>query len=117
VLRPGGRLYVFDLTTPEDARAQSVIDRMERLRDPSHGHSYPASTWQAALAKAGLAIARLETKSSTFELEPWIARAQMQPSAEAELREMLAQRDELGGYGLTTDGKMRVLRVEILAQG
>lgn len=118
VLRPGGRLYVFDLTTPEDAQAQAIIDHMERLRDPSHGHSYPASAWRAAIARAGLSLARLETRTSTFDLEPWIERAQMSADAQKELRILLREHSPatLGGYGLAPEGKMRVLRVELLAQ-
>lgn len=117
VLRPGGRLYVFDLTTPEDAEAQALIDRIERLRDPSHGHSYAPSAWREAIAKSGLHLARLETRTSTFALEPWIERAQMPPEREAELRRLLREHpaDTLGGYGLTPTQEMRVLRVELLA--
>lgn len=115
VLRPGGRLYVFDLTAPEDPQAQAIIDHVERLRDPSHGHSYPASAWEAALAKSGLKTERMETKTSTFELEPWIERAQMSPAAKRALREVLEKKQDLGGFGLTQDGQMRVLRIELLA--
>lgn len=115
VLRPGGRFYVFDLTTPEDPRARSIIDHVERLRDPSHGHSYPASAWRAAIARSGLTLARLESRTSTFDLEAWIQRARMSPAAEKELRGILARGDELGGYG-ARDGKMTVLRVELLAR-
>lgn len=118
VLRPGGRLYVFDLTTPEDPAQQAIIDRVERLRDPSHGRSYPTSVWRDAIARAGLRLARLETRASTFPLGPWIERARMPPSAEAELRALLREHPPraLGGYGVTQTGEMRVLRVEILAE-
>lgn len=117
VLRPGGRLYVFDLTTPEDARAQSLIDRIERLRDPSHGRSHPPSAWRAALAKAGMQVARLETRASELDLEAWIRRAGMREASEAELRRLLREilPADLGGYGITREGKMHVPRVEILA--
>lgn len=115
-LRPGGRLYVFDLTTPEDPEAARAIDRAETLRDPSHVHSWPPSAWRDALARAGLRVERMEETSSTFELEPWVARARMPPERERELRALLAERrGRLGGYGLTEDGRMRVLRVELLA--
>lgn len=118
VLRAGGRFYVFDLTTPEDAEAQAVIDHVERLRDPSHGRSYPPSAWRAALARAGLRVARLETRASTFPFEPWVARARMGAPAEAQLRRALQDHapERLGGYGVTPEGEMRVLRVEILAE-
>jgi SAM-dependent methyltransferase len=116
VLRPGGRLYAFDLTTPADALAAATIDRLERLRDPSHAHSWSEAEWRHALAKAGLRVARLEHAASMFDLDAWIARARMPAAREAELRRTLAARPELGGYGLTEEGRMRVLRVEILAE-
>lgn len=118
VLRPGGRLYVFDLTTPEDDEAAKVINRIETLRDPSHLDSHRPSRWRSALAAAGLATERFETTASDFELEPWIARARMTLEADAELRRILLEQPAatLGGYGVTAEGKMRVLRVEILAR-
>jgi len=115
VLASGGRLYVFDLTTPDSHEVARTIDHIERLRDPSHGHSWSVAEWRAALAKAGLVVERLEATASTFPLEPWIARARMPPEREAELRRILGERRDLGGYGVTEDGLMRVLRVELLA--
>lgn len=118
VLRPGGALYVFDLTSPEDAEAAAFVDRIERLRDPSHVWSHAPGAWRRALAAAGLDVERLETTASEFALEPWLARARMTPTAEAEVRRLLAERPaaRTGGYGLTATGAMRVLRVELLAR-
>lgn len=112
VLRPGGALYVFDLTAPRE-RAQA-IDAIERLRDPSHGHSWSSAEWRVALT--GWRVERLETRASEMDLDPWIARAEMPPERERELRRILEARPDLGGYGLTPEGRMRVLRVEILAR-
>jgi len=114
VTGPRGRLYVFDLTTPIVKEHAERIDAIERLRDPSHGHSWSPGEWRRALM--GWQVERMETSASEMDLEPWIARAQMPPEREAELRGILAARSNLSGYGLTGDGKMRVLRVEILAR-
>lgn len=117
VLRPGGNLYVFDLTTPEEPAIAAQIDHLERLRDPSHGHSWSSREWLSALHDAGLVVARLQSTASEFELEPWIARAKMPPEREAELRRILeSPASARGGYGVTPEGKMRVLRVELLAR-
>lgn len=115
VLRPGGRLYVFDLTTPEDPAAGAWIDGIERLRDPSHLRSWPLSAWRAATESGNLLIDRLERTSSTFPLEPWIARAAMPRERERELRARLAAPPAgVEGYG-ASGATMRVLRVELLA--
>lgn len=117
VLRPGGALYVFDLTTPEDEAAARTIDRIERLRDPSHVSSWPLSRWRAALEAAHLEIERLDARHSDLPLEPWLARARMPPEREAEARRLLDEgRGKLGGYGLTDAGAMRVLRVEMVGR-
>lgn len=113
ILAPGGKLYVFDLTTPENDAQARVINHVERLRDPSHHESYRASRWREALAS--FKINSLETTASEFEFEPWVARAGMEETGERELRSLLAAKPDLSGYGLTPEGKMRVLRVEILA--
>lgn len=116
VLKPGGALYVFDLTSPEDAAQAEVVNHIERLRDPSHGWSFEPSRWRAAVDTAGLALETLETRTSAFDLAPWIERAQMLPERERALRTVLDARPDLGGYGLDDTGKMRVLRVELLAR-
>lgn len=117
VLRPGGALYVFDLTTPEVVADARVIDHIERLRDPSHVSSYMPSRWAAALVGADLTVDRLERTTSTFDLEPWLARAQMPPEREAEYRRLLVEhKGKLRGYGLTDEGRMQVLRIEIVAR-
>lgn len=118
VLRPGAALYVFDLTSPDDPEAASVVNRLETLRDPSHVWSHPPRAWREALDHAGLVLERLDETASTFELEPWLARARMPPEREAEARRILRERPAgtLGGYGVTPEGRMRVLRVELLAR-
>jgi ubiquinone/menaquinone biosynthesis C-methylase UbiE len=116
VLRGGGALYVFDLTTPSGTSVKpqaDAIDAIERLRDPSHGHSWSPAEWRVALT--GWTIEHMVTPTTEMDLEAWIARAKMPPDREAELRARLATRTNLSGYGLTADGKMRVLRVELLA--
>lgn len=118
VLAPGGALYVFDLTTPEPREAGAIIDAIERLRDPSHASSHPPSTWRRVVEAAGFAIERLETRASEMDLEPWLARAEMTREREREARRLLAENppEGLGGYGVVAPGRMRVLRVEILAR-
>ena len=118
VLTPGGALYVFDLTSPADPEAARLVNHLERLRDPSHVWSHAPQAWRDALRQAGLQAERLEETASTFDLEPWIARARMPPAREAEARTLLRDHpaEALGGYGLTPDGRMRVLRVELLAR-
>lgn len=118
VLRRGCALYAYDLTAPDDERAARRIDALERLRDPSHVRSWPASAWRDALEGAGLDVERLERRDRDLDAEAWMARAAMPREREAELRARLGGEDPetLGGYGLTGPGTLRVLRVEVLAR-
>lgn len=52
VCRPGGRVVVIDVT-PDDAKTQAY-DRMERMRDPSHGHAHSVDELKAMGSKLGL---------------------------------------------------------------
>ncbi len=118
VLAAGGRLYVFDLASPRDPFAQHVIDRIERLRDPSHVWSHDADTWRRTVTGAGLDIEVLDETTSRFPLAPWLARARMSAAAEDEIRRLLAGHSpqDLGGYGLMDPETVQVLRVEIVAR-
>lgn len=118
VLRPGGALYVFDLASPDDDEAAAIVNRIESLRDPSHVWSWPLPVWHTAASAARLTIERLQATASELDLEPWIARARMDAAREAEVRRLLAENgaETLGGYGLTPEGRMRVLRVEMVAR-
>ncbi len=59
VCRPGGRVVVVDVTP--DADKAAVYDRMEKLRDPSHGHAHPVAELAAMGAAAGLGEPRVRT--------------------------------------------------------
>lgn len=114
VLAPGGALYAFDLTTPEETGSEAW-DAIERARDPSHRHSFSKREWIEACKGAGLSVTYAETFYQDLPLEPWIARAGLTPAEEARLRKTL---DEAASRGIPVlfEGKRRVARVEIVAR-
>jgi ubiquinone/menaquinone biosynthesis C-methylase UbiE len=59
VCRPGGRVVVSDVTP--DADKAAAYDRMEQMRDPSHGHAHPV----AELVEMGEAIGLAEPRTQT----------------------------------------------------
>lgn len=59
VCRPGGRIVVGDVTPAEDRTAE--YDRMERLRDPSHGHAHSLAELAALGVAAGLGQPEVHT--------------------------------------------------------
>jgi SAM-dependent methyltransferase len=59
VCRPGGRIVVSDVTPEEDKAA--AYDRMEKMRDPSHGHAHPVAELAAIGTGLGLGEPRAQT--------------------------------------------------------
>ncbi len=59
VCRPGGRIVVSDVTPAEDKAAE--YDRMERLRDPSHGHAHSLVELAELGRAAGLGAPEVHT--------------------------------------------------------
>jgi ubiquinone/menaquinone biosynthesis C-methylase UbiE len=59
VCRPGGRVVVIDVTP--DAGKGAAYDRMEKMRDPSHGHAHSVDELKALGAGLGLGDAVSET--------------------------------------------------------
>ena len=54
VLRPGGRLVLVDETAPDPEHA-AWLERLERLRDPSHVATRALGAWEDLLRRAGFA--------------------------------------------------------------
>ena len=74
VLKPGGRFAITDNVVPEDPETARFINKVERLRDVSHVRCAPVSEWKKWLEDAGMAVAREQTWTKTFEFESWVAR-------------------------------------------
>jgi ubiquinone/menaquinone biosynthesis C-methylase UbiE len=87
LLRPGGRLVVFDNMVPEDDLLDAFMNRFEAWRDPSHVRSRRPSEWRSLLQEAGL---RLEVMDPlvwrAYDFPEWTARQAM-PATEREALE------------------------------
>jgi ubiquinone/menaquinone biosynthesis C-methylase UbiE len=75
VVRPGGRLGVFDIASSEDAAEEAYHNEVERLRDPSHARALPLSELVRAVGLAGFEVARVEALEFEIDVDEWIARA------------------------------------------
>lgn len=90
VLKPGGRLGLFDMTTSEDEAEAAYHDEVERLRDPSHASALPLSRLFLLIGKSGLEADRLETIDYELDVDDWIARADQSKEEAAKARAMIA---------------------------
>ena len=73
VLRPGGRIVLVDLVSPEEAQLDSFLTAVELLRDATHGRSLRRSEWHVALASTGFAGDIVRAWRFRHDTEAWLA--------------------------------------------
>jgi SAM-dependent methyltransferase len=72
-LRPGGQLVVADLVADPDLADQQ--NRLERLRDPSHGRILTLAELQTLLERLGAVVTAVAARDVDRPLAPWLAHA------------------------------------------
>lgn len=90
VLRPGGRLLLGDIVSYEDFVADTHLQTIELLRDPSHVRDHTVAQWLAMLAEAGFTAQVRHTWPLRLEFTAWTQRTATPPDAVAMLRKLLA---------------------------
>jgi ubiquinone/menaquinone biosynthesis C-methylase UbiE len=84
VLRPGGRFLMVDTTVPEDRKVADEINRIETLRDPSHGRNYSPSEWQEMVEAARFTIQEVQVGmhagGKKMEVHQWMDRIGTSPT-------------------------------------
>jgi len=88
VLRPGGQFVVVDTISPEDAGLADFLNRVEQLRDPSHGRDWSLSEWQAAGEAIGVPLAVVTQWLLSLDFADWTARQQTPSEAIAALEHL-----------------------------
>ncbi|WP_334174822.1 class I SAM-dependent methyltransferase [Pseudoxanthobacter sp.] len=74
VTRRGGVAVFMDVCSPGTPLADTFLQAMELLRDPSHVRDYSCDEWIAAVTRAGFAAGRLTRRRLRLEFASWIAR-------------------------------------------
>jgi len=91
VLKPGGRLVVIDIVSPDDPLLDSHLQTLELLRDASHVRDQSIAQWTARLEQAGLSVAYQEAWPLTMQFDTWVARMRTPADRVAVLRGLLQQ--------------------------
>lgn len=90
ILRPGGWFLLVDtLGIDDDPKADSELDRFERLRDPSHVRNYTKESWRSMIEAAGFRIDRMEIGNRKQNFESWLDRMSVQEPARSLTRDIL----------------------------
>ncbi|ARO14062.1 Methyltransferase type 11 [Ketogulonicigenium robustum] len=75
VLKPGARSVFIDTVSPRSAIADSHLQAIELLRDPSHVRDYSAAEWVAAVGNAGFNVQDLRHYPLRLAFQPWVQRS------------------------------------------
>ncbi|TDB97531.1 methyltransferase domain-containing protein [Actinomadura sp. 7K534] len=91
--RPGAALIIADLVRPDGVPGDP--DRIERLRDPSHGTALTESRIAEIVTACGADVKRSDRFDWVRPLDPWLEFSETPDDAAARIRRELA--DELAG--------------------
>ncbi len=74
VLKPGGTAIFMDVIAPDWAAADTFLQAVELLRDPSHGRDYTRSQWLMQVEAAGFALEAETARRLRLDFASWVAR-------------------------------------------
>ena len=120
VVRRGGLAFVIDNVVPEERVAAEYINRLEKVRDPSHNWSHTESDWLRFFRDAGFSDIHSEFFRKTRDFESWADRAAADEETKEQLRAMLAEAPPTARYALAPENKNGALRFyldELLIRG
>ncbi len=80
VLEPAGYLLVIDVEGHEDALADTHLQAMELLRDPSHVRNRSIQQWHALLSAAGFERIVQHRWPLRLQFAPWVQRMRTTPA-------------------------------------
>ncbi len=87
VLRPGGRLTMFDNMAPDDDELDAFLNRLEVWRDPSHFRAHRLSEWLRWMEAAGFSVETVDTLvRKRYDFDEWTSKQSM-PLAERDALE------------------------------
>ncbi len=72
VVRPGGRVVVADVVSPEDSDQAALHNALEALRDPSHVRMLSASELEHEIQGAGLRVVATASWDMAREFAEWM---------------------------------------------
>jgi len=95
VTRACGRIGVIDIIADEDPLVAAETNRLERLRDPSHGRTLTVAELHGLLSAAGAVVGCTVREENDLDFEDWMERTQTPAGLRGQLRDRIAE--ELGG--------------------
>jgi len=118
VLRAGGVAVFADVFAPAMAAADTHLQAVELLRDPSHVRDYGEAEWRAMLADAGFAITAITKGRLRMDFADWTARMRTTPDRAAAIRTLqgLASSEVAAHFAIEQDGSFTIDTILIEAE-
>jgi len=102
VCAPGGRIALVDVAASEDPAKAAALNRMEKLRDPSHVRALTLVELRALFGEVGLPAPRAAFYQLASELEGLLERSFPVPGDVERIRRMIVDSLDDDGLGLGT---------------
>jgi SAM-dependent methyltransferase len=91
-----GRVAQRLLVIEDNLFVDEQVEKVERLRDPTHVRCYSEEEWKRMLTDAGLEVERAERLERRRDVDDWLARVETPPAEAARVKELLGERIEDG---------------------
>lgn len=110
VLGPGKRAIFIDVVAPPVPVADTWLQALELLRDPSHVRDYSVAEWQRIASEAGFTVEHTETMPLRLEFTSWVERMAVPKHFVHALRELhhVAPTEVQDALAIEADGTMSV---------
>lgn len=108
VLTVKGRFVIIDSIVPDERESDTFMNRVERLRDPSHVRSRTLAQWRSLLADSGLSVDREKIFERKHPFREWVDRVGL-----PEVRRQLLE----DSFRSAPDGVKEKFRIELDAEG
>ncbi|MGB9966354.1 class I SAM-dependent methyltransferase [Halobacterium hubeiense] len=92
VLKPGGTLAFEDNVAPDDEVLDDFLNRVERIRDPTHVRSHRVGDWLRWFADAGLTVETSRVVTKTLDYDDWVANVDLSAERRERLEAAFADR-------------------------
>jgi len=106
VLRPGGKVVLIDIAGADDPLADTWLQSVELLRDPSHVRDYSGTEWAAMFREAGFTAEVSPVWRLGIEFASWVQRMRTPPVAIEAIRHLwgVAPAEVRERYRVQADG-------------
>ena len=106
VLRPGGKVMLIDIAGADDPLADTWLQSVELLRNPSHVRDYSGTEWAAMFREAGFTAEVSPVWRLGIEFASWVQRMRTPPVAIEAIRHLwgVAPAEVRERYRVQADG-------------